>query len=136
MPTRSPPDPTTWSWPTRPTYRRTWGHSTKYRPPVVDLRTPATPEEMAGRCWIPLCGAAADLLSEQGTLLLVQSEFADPGRSLHMLRRRRLYADIVMTQIIPFGPVLAARARWMEESGLLPVCRREEEIVVIRAEKP
>lgn len=84
----------------------------------------------------PLCCAAADLLSEQGTLLLVQSEFADPGRSLHMLRRRRLYADIVMTQIIPFGPVLAARASWMEESGLLPVGRREEEIVVIHAEKP
>lgn len=84
----------------------------------------------------PLCDSAHGLLTEGGTLLIVQSEFADTDRSLRMLRRRRLYAEVVLTQIIPFGPVLRARAAWMEQQGLLPVGRREEEIVVIRAEKP
>ena len=40
-----------------------------------------------------------------------------------------------MTQLIPFGPVLNARAGWMESVGMLPVGRREEELVVIRADK-
>lgn len=84
----------------------------------------------------PLCETAVDLLSDQGTLLIVQSEFARPHKTLRMLRGNRLYAEIVATQIIPFGPVLTGRAGWMEDVGLLPVGRREEELVVIRAEKP
>lgn len=84
----------------------------------------------------PLCMTAPELLTEGGTLILVQSEFADPDRSLGLLRRGRLYAEVVMTQIIPFGPVLTSRAEWMEQSGLLPISRREEELFVIRAEKP
>ena len=84
----------------------------------------------------PLCDSASELLTEGGTLLVVQSEFADSGQSLRRLRRSGLRAEIVMTQLIPFGPVLTARATWMERSGKLPVGRREEELVVIRAEKP
>lgn len=84
----------------------------------------------------PLCATAVDLLADQGTLLIVQSEFALPEKSLRMLRGNRLYAEVVAAQIIPFGPVLTSRARWMESVGLLPVGRREEELVVIRAEKP
>jgi release factor glutamine methyltransferase len=37
---------------------------------------------------------------------------------------------------IPFGPVMSARANWLEEIGRLPRGRREEELVVIRADKP
>lgn len=84
----------------------------------------------------PLCEAAARLLTGQGTLLIVQSEFADPQKSLRTLRSSRLYAEVVTTQIVPFGPVLNGRASWMEAVGLLPVGRREEELVVSRAEKP
>lgn len=45
----------------------------------------------------PLCEAAARLLTGQGTLLIVQSEFADPQKSLRTLRSSRLYAEVVMT---------------------------------------
>ncbi len=83
----------------------------------------------------PLCDSAAELLSKTGTMLIVQSEFSDTEQSLRRLRGAGLDADVVLSQIIPFGPVLSARASWMEKIGMLPAGRREEEIVVIRAEK-
>ena len=83
----------------------------------------------------PLCEAAPRLLAEGGTMLIVQSEFAGAQKSLGGLRDGGLHAEVVMTQLIPFGPVLNARAGWMESVGMLPVGRREEELVVIRADK-
>ncbi len=83
----------------------------------------------------PLCDSAAELLTHTGTMLIVQSEFSDTQQSLRRLRSAGLRAEVVLTQMIPFGPVLTARASWMESIGMLPVGRREEELVVIRAEK-
>lgn len=83
----------------------------------------------------PLCDSAPELIGEGGTLLIVQSEFSDTDQSLRRLRSGGLRAEVVLNQLIPFGPVLTARARWMESIGMLPVGRRQEELVVIRAEK-
>jgi release factor glutamine methyltransferase len=83
----------------------------------------------------PLCDSAPQLLAGGGAMLIVQSDFADVQRSVRRLRHGGLRAEVVMTQLIPFGPVLNARARWMESIGMLPVGRREEELVVIRAMK-
>lgn len=83
----------------------------------------------------PLCEAVPTLLADGGSLLLVQSEFADPRKTLAMLSAAGLDADIVAWQWIPFGPVLSARAAWLEETGRLEAGRREEELLVIRADK-
>ena len=83
----------------------------------------------------PLCESAPDLLDEYGTMLIVQSEFADADRTVRQLRRGGLSAEVLMSQLIPFGPVLRTRARWLETVGKLPFGRREEELVVIRARK-
>lgn len=83
----------------------------------------------------PLCEAAPSLLASGGTMLIVQSEFANARHTVRRLQRGGLRAEIVLTQLIPFGPVFTARARWMEQIGMLPVGRREEELVVIRAVK-
>lgn len=83
----------------------------------------------------PLCDSAPELIGQGGTLLIVQSEFSDTDQSLRRLRSGGLRAEVVLTQLIPFGPVLNVRARWMEGIGMLPVGRRQEELVVIRAEK-
>lgn len=84
----------------------------------------------------PLCDCAADLLSDGGTLLLVQSALADVTQSLRRLRGCGLRSEVVASQWIPFGPVLTARAQWLEDTGLLPRGQREEQLVVIRADKP
>lgn len=83
----------------------------------------------------PLCVAAPDLLAAGGTMLLVQSEFSDVDRSLVELRAGGLNARVVERQMIPFGPVLMENARWLEVLGRLEPGRRDEELVVIRADK-
>ncbi len=84
----------------------------------------------------PLCATAPQLLASGGTLLLVQSEFAGPRETLAALASAGLDAEVVAYQWIPFGPVLTSRAEWLEETGRLEPGRREEELLVIRADKP
>ena len=84
----------------------------------------------------PLCATAPQLLASGGTLLLVQSEFAGPRETLVALTSAGLDAEVVAYQWIPFGPVLTSRAEWLEESGRVEPGRREEELLVIRADKP
>lgn len=117
-----------------------------YVPTGPDAHSEAVPPEV-GPAWAwnagvdgrlvldPLCEAAPELLDEQGTMLIVQSEFADADRTVRQLRRGGLSAEVFISQLIPFGPVLQTRARWLENVGKLPVGRREEELVVIRARK-
>ena len=62
----------------------------------------------------PLCQAVPDLLADRGSLLLVQSEFADPRRTLAGLSSAGLDAEVVAWQWIPFGPVLTSRAWWLK----------------------
>jgi release factor glutamine methyltransferase len=84
----------------------------------------------------PLCASAANLLCDGGSLLLVQSALAGVQRSVDCLRSTGLDAEVVAYEWIPFGPVLSARAGWLEEIGLLRRGCREEQLVVIRADKP
>jgi len=84
----------------------------------------------------PLCVAAPDLIADNGTMLLVQSEFAGVEQTLMSLRSTGLRAKAIACQYIPFGPVMSSRARWLEGTGRLQSGRREEELVVIRADKP
>lgn len=84
----------------------------------------------------PLCASASSLLREGGSLLLVHSAIAGAQRSLDCLRSAGMRANVIAAKWIPFGPVMSARATWLEEVGRLPRGRREEQLVVIRADKP
>jgi release factor glutamine methyltransferase len=83
----------------------------------------------------PLCRTAPALLDDGGTMLVVQSEFSGIDSSLRALRDVAMEAEVVAEQWIPFGPVLSARARWLERVSRLEPGRRDEKVVVIRAEK-
>lgn len=84
----------------------------------------------------PLCESASSLLCGGGSMLLVQSAFADVQRSLDILRSTGVDAEPIASHWIPFGPVLSALASWLEATGRLPRDCREEQLVVIRADKP
>ena len=84
----------------------------------------------------PLCAAAPLLLDEGGTMLVVQSECSNVMSTLRALRAQGMHAEVVAQQLIPFGPVLSARAPWLMQSGLLPRGSRQERIVVVRADAP
>lgn len=83
----------------------------------------------------PLCQVAAQMLADGGALLLVQSELSDIDRSLEQLCRSGLDARVVLTEQVPFGPVLSEQAGWLEQTGRLDTGRRDEKIAVIRADK-
>lgn len=83
----------------------------------------------------PLCEAAPKLLCDGGSLLLVHSALCGVQQSLDALKWAGMDAKVVASKWIPFGPVMTARAVWLEQVGLIPRGRREEELVVIRADK-
>lgn len=83
----------------------------------------------------PLCSAASELLNPGGSMLIVQSEFADIAMSMKLLGLGGLRTNIVAKQVISFGPVLHPRALWLEQRGLLKAGVRTETLVVIRADK-
>jgi release factor glutamine methyltransferase len=83
----------------------------------------------------PLCERAPHLLARGGMILIVQSEFAGIDQTVAGLRAGGLRVDVVAEQLIPFGPVLSARAHWLERTRLLESGRREERLVVVRADQ-
>ena len=83
----------------------------------------------------PLCHAVPDLLTPAGTFLVVHSEFSGIGETLRALRMRGVTAQIAASQRIPFGPVLTARAQWLQDTGRMTLGQRRERLVVIRADR-
>ncbi|WP_370464912.1 HemK2/MTQ2 family protein methyltransferase [Mycolicibacterium sp. P1-18] len=83
----------------------------------------------------PLCERAPELLADGGSIFIVHSEFADVARTVEGLKAAGLTAAVVAEQWIPFGPVLTARAKWLERIGLLETGRREELLAVVRADR-
>lgn len=83
----------------------------------------------------PLCESAPKLLRDGGSLLLVHSALAGVQQSLDSLKWAGMEAKVVASKWIPFGPVMTSRAQWLEDVGLIPSGRGEEELIVIRAEK-
>nr|WP_085200131.1 HemK2/MTQ2 family protein methyltransferase [Mycobacterium fragae] len=84
----------------------------------------------------PMCESASSLMSVGGSMLLVQSRFSGVEQSLDTLRSTGLDAEVIASQWIAFGPVMSARAGWLEETGRIPRGCRREELIVIRADKP
>jgi release factor glutamine methyltransferase len=84
----------------------------------------------------PLCESAAGLLAPGGSMLLVQSTLSGVESSVNALRATGLDAEVIVSQLVPFGPVLSARAGWLEATGRIQKRCRTEELVVIRADKP
>jgi release factor glutamine methyltransferase len=119
-------------------------------PPYVPTPPGAETEEIcppAGPSWAwnagpdgrlildPLCESAPKLLRDGGYLLLVHSALAGVRQSLDSLKWAGMDAEVVASKWIPFGPVMSSRVQWLEDVGLIPRGRREEELIVIRAEK-
>jgi release factor glutamine methyltransferase len=84
----------------------------------------------------PLCRSASSLLDDSGSMLLVQSALSGVEKSMNTLRSTGLDVEVIASQWVPFGPVLSARAGWLEATGRIQKNCRTEELVVIRANKP
>lgn len=112
-------------------------------PPYVPADTDALPSAGPARAWDAgrdgravidrLCDEAPDHLLPGGALLLVHSSVCGEQSTLKRLARHGLEADVLVRRRGPLGPLLSARARTLEDRGLLARGQSEEEIVVIRA---
>ncbi|MEV5520820.1 HemK2/MTQ2 family protein methyltransferase [Streptomyces sp. S-9] len=115
-------------------------------PPYVPAPGAHRPPRGAARAWDAggdgrlvldrICHEAPGVLRPGGVLLLVQSALSDPGRTVDCLRSAGLKAAVTQRRRIAFGPVLRTRVEWLRERGLLSPDESEEELVVIRAERP
>jgi release factor glutamine methyltransferase len=82
-----------------------------------------------------LCSAAPPLLAPGGMLLLVQSALCGVQATVERLRSQRLRVAVAARRQEPFGPVMRARAAYLERCGLIGPGQRYEDLVVIRAER-
>lgn len=82
-----------------------------------------------------LCAVAPSLLAPGGTLLMVQSALCGIESTVALLRTAGLRVTVGARRRQPFGPVMMARARDLEERGLICPEQRYEELVVIRCEQ-
>lgn len=112
-------------------------------PPYVPSPSAVPARHRIGRCWDGgvdgrllldrICAGAGGVLAEGGTLLLVQSEVAGVRATLDRLREGGLAGAVAARARLPFGPVMTARAMFLEAQGLIARGQREEEIVVVEA---
>lgn len=76
------------------------------------------------------------MLAPGGRLLLVQSCVTGEQQTLDRLRAAGLTAGIAARAVVPFGPVMRARARMLRSRGLLADDAPGEEVLVVVGTAP
>ncbi|MGW0658264.1 HemK2/MTQ2 family protein methyltransferase [Streptodolium elevatio] len=82
-----------------------------------------------------LCTELPHILRPGATALVVHSALCGVDTTVRMFTAAGLRARVVARSMEPFGPVLTERAPYLEAVGLIEPGCREEELVVIRADK-
>lgn len=79
-----------------------------------------------------ICAGAADHLRPGGEVLIVHSALADIERTLALLRRGGLAAEVIAEQSGPYGAIVRSRMEYLQASGLVDDPDRPERVAVIR----
>nr|WP_312874130.1 methyltransferase [Amycolatopsis jiangsuensis] len=105
-------------------------------PPVTDRTLMSCDAGPDGRAVLdPLCEQAPALLAPEGQLLLVHSTMSDVDRSRELLEAGGLRTSIAAKAVVPFGPVVSGRLEFLVEHGFVAPDARDEELVVLRAQR-
>ncbi|MEU0134031.1 HemK2/MTQ2 family protein methyltransferase [Streptomyces sp. NPDC006296] len=114
-------------------------------PPYVPSPLDRLPGHGAARAWDAgrdgravldrVCEAAPAALRPGGRLLLVHSGLCDGEATVRRLSDAGLRARVSDRALVPLGPVLRSRLRWLRDAGLMGAADTAEELVVIRAER-
>ena len=115
-------------------------------PPYVPSPTARLPRRGPARAWEAggdgrifvdrICEAAPTVLRPGGVLLIVHSGLCGTETTLRLLAERGLRASVADRAVVPYGPVLRSRRPWLVRQGLVDAHDSDEELVVVRAERP
>jgi release factor glutamine methyltransferase len=110
-------------------------------PPYVPAATRDPARYRMARCWDGghdgrllldrLCAGLPDVLTDDGTALIVHSEVCGEQATIAAMEAVGLDASVIARAELPFGPVMRARAALLEGRGLIAPGQRAEEIVVV-----
>jgi release factor glutamine methyltransferase len=110
-------------------------------PPYVPARRTDPARHRIARCWDAgtdgrllldrITAGLPDVLAPGGRALLVHSSVCGEQATLDAMAAVGLDAAVVARAVIPFGPVMQARAALLERRGLIPPGQTEEEIIVV-----
>jgi release factor glutamine methyltransferase len=115
-------------------------------PPYVPAETDDLPSSGPQRAWDAgtdgrafldrLIAEAPDHLRPGGFLLIVTSSILGTDRTLGDMEAAGLRAEVVARRRGPLGPLMTARVKHLEASGMLPPGQRHEDVLVIRGRMP
>jgi release factor glutamine methyltransferase len=110
-------------------------------PPYVPAATQDPARYRMARCWDGghdgrllldrLCAGLPDVLTDDGTVLIVHSEVCGEQATIAAMEAVGLHARVIARAELPFGPVMRARAALLEGRGMIAPGQRTEEIVVV-----
>ena len=115
-------------------------------PPYVPAEDDTLPTRGAARAWDAgtdgralldrVCEEGPAHLAPGGVMLLVQSSICGTDATLERLRAAGLRAEVADRHRGPLGPLMLRRVEDLERRGVLAPGQRDEEMVVVRAERP
>jgi release factor glutamine methyltransferase len=115
-------------------------------PPYVPASREVPARYRMARCWDAghdgrllldrLTRGLPDVLAPGGRALLVHSAVCGERETLDAMAAAGLDAAVVARAVIPFGPVMRARAVLMERRGLVAPGQTEEELLVVEGRLP
>ena len=114
-------------------------------PPYVPAREKDPARYRIARCWDAghdgrllldrLCSGLPDVLTDDGSALVVHSEVCGEQATIAAMTEVGLDARVIARAVLPFGPVMRARAALLEARGLITPGQRTEEIVVVAGQR-
>jgi release factor glutamine methyltransferase len=114
-------------------------------PPYVPGPSKDLPERGLERAWYAgldgrvivdrICDEAASHLAPGGVLLIVHSSVNGENETLRRLESSGLDASIAARHRGALGPLFSAQAGELEQRGLLTAGQREEDVVIVRAQR-
>ena len=114
-------------------------------PPYVPASDQSPTRYRIARCWDAghdgrllldrLCSGLPEVLTDDGSALVVHSEVCGEQATIAAMAAAGLDARVVARAVLPFGPVMRARAALLEARGMIVPGQRVEEIVVVAGER-
>ncbi len=115
-------------------------------PPYVPAEDDTLPTRGPARAWDAgsdgralldrICAEGPEHVAPGGVMLIVHSSLCGTEATLERLRAAGMDAEVAERARGPLGPLMLRRVEELERRGVLAPGQRDEELVIVRAERP